>query len=137
MMTNKKFLLRRSLAVFIDYTLILTLSYIYILYFGDVDSQGSYCLHGINVIPVFIFWFIYNCVTEVTLDSTFGNYLVGLKTVDHKSEQKINLKQSFLRYIVDPLDMSFFGIVAVIIITTSEESRRLGDLLAKTKVIKI
>lgn len=71
------------------------------------------------------------------MKSTFGNYVVGLKPVDLKTEKNINFKQSFLRHIVDLLDMMFFGIVAIVIIRNSKESQRLGDLLAKTEVVKI
>lgn len=83
-----------------------------------------------------LFWFVYLCVIETTCSSTLGNFIVQLKPVDLQTGNKITLKQSFLRHIVDVLDMFFFGLVAFIIIKSSNESQRLGDLLAKTKVIE-
>lgn len=80
---------------------------------------------------------MYLCIVETTLNSTFGNFIVGLKPVDLETNKNINLKQSFLRHLVDVIDMSLFGIVAIIIIKNSKESQRLGDLLAKTKVVRI
>ena len=66
-----------------------------------------------------------------------GNYLMKLKPVDLNTEKNIDFKQSFLRHLLDPIDMSLFGLVGIIIIKNSPESQRLGDLLAKTKVIKL
>ena len=60
-----------------------------------------------------------------------------LKPVDLNTEKNIDFKQSFLRHLLDPIDMSLFGLVGIIIIKNSPESQRLGDLLAKTKVIKL
>jgi uncharacterized RDD family membrane protein YckC len=134
---KEKFLFRRIIAGLIDYTAIFCVTFAYIQYFGEVNSEGEFYVSGIKALPVFIFWFVYNCVIEVNLQSTFGNYLVKLKPVDEKTELDITIKQSFLRHIVDPIDMFFFGLVAIIIIINSQESKRLGDLLAKTKVVKI
>ena len=136
-MKTEKFITRRIIAGFIDYTIIFSLTAFYIFQFGEMNSEGAYTVNGIKVFPIIIFWLIYICGIETLLDSTLGNYIVGLKPVDLNTESKITFKQSFLRHIVDTIDMSFFGLVAIIIIKNSNESQRLGDLLAKTKVIKI
>lgn len=135
-MSTEKFITRRILAGLIDYTIIFALTYFYIYQFGEINSEGAYSVSGIKTFPIVIFWFIYICVIETTLNSTLGNYIVGLQPIDLITENKINLKQSFLRHIVDILDMFFFGLIAIITIKNSKESQRLGDLLAKTKVVK-
>ncbi|MCD9853100.1 RDD family protein [Epilithonimonas sp. JDS] len=135
-MKNKKFVSRRIIAGFIDYSIILGLTYLYIYKFGSLNDEGEYSVNGFKTIPIIIFWFIYLCVIEVTVNSTLGNFIVRLTPVDLQTENKITLKQSFLRHIVDLLDMFFFGLVAIIIIKNSNDSQRLGDLLAKTKVIE-
>lgn len=136
-MKTKKFITRRIIAGFIDYTIILSLTSFYIFKFGEINSEGAYYVNGIKTFPIIIFWLLYICGTELILDSTIGNYIVGLKPVDLETESKITFKQSFLRHILDIIDMFFFGLVAIIIIKNSSENQRLGDLLAKTKVIKI
>ena len=136
-MKTEKFITRRIIAGFIDYTIIFSLTAFYIYQFGEMNSEGGYTVNGIKTFPIIIFWLIYNCGIELALDSTLGNYIVGLKPVDLETESKITFKQSFLRHIMDVIDMFFFGIIAIIIIKNSNESQRLGDLLAKTKVIKI
>lgn len=136
-MNSPKFLLRRIIAGLIDYFIIFSLILFYILYFGEENSEGEYSVNGVKAVPIFLFWFVYVCIVETTLHSTLGNYLLSLKPVDDKTEQNISLKQSVLRHIVDPIDMFCFGLVAIITITNSPESKRLGDLLAKTKVVRI
>lgn len=136
-MSTEKFLFRRIIAGLIDYAVILSITSLYIFYFGELNHEGEYSVNGIKAVPIFLFWFFYLCVVEVTLESTLGNYLVSIQPVDKATEKRVNLKQSFLRHIVDPVDMFFFGLMAIIIINSSKESVRLGDLLAKTKVIKI
>ena len=136
-MNTEKHLIRRIFAGIIDYSIVLTLTYIYILIFGEKNDTGEYSVNGLKTIPIFIFWFIYFCIIETALNATFGNFLLKLKPVDLKTEKNITLKQSFLRHLMDPIDMFFFGLVAIIIIKNSQESQRLGDLLAKTKVLKL
>ncbi|SFJ76797.1 RDD family protein [Myroides guanonis] len=136
-MNSEKFITRRIIAGIIDYTIIFSLTSLYIYIFGESDSEGTYNVSGIRTFPIFIFWLIYICIVEITLKSTLGNYIVGLKPIDLQTEKSINFKQSFLRHIVDLVDMMFFGIVAIMVIKNSKESQRLGDLLAKTKVVRI
>lgn len=135
-MKNEKYIFRRFLAGFIDYSIIIAVDAYYIYSFGSLNDEGGYSVTGIMTLPTIIFWFVYLCVIETTFSSTVGNFIMQLKPVDLKTGNKITLKQSCLRHIVDVLDMFFFGLVAIIIIKNSRESQRLGDLLAKTKVIK-
>lgn len=136
-MKTDKFLFRRIVAGFIDYFVIFSITSLYIFLFGDLNSAGEYSVNGIKAIPIFLFWFVYLCVIETTLNATFGNYLLSLKPIDETTSESISLKQSFLRHLMDPVDMLFFGLVATIVISNSQESKRLGDLLAKTKVVKV
>ena len=136
-MNNKKHIGRRILAGIIDYTIFISMTYFYVFVFGSKDDEGVFSVSGIKALPVVMFWVLYFCVIETSLNATLGNYLVNLKPVDLKTENNVTFKQSLLRHVVDPIDMFFFGIVAIIIIKNSDESQRLGDLLGKTKVIKV
>lgn len=135
-MKNEKYIFRRFLAGFIDYSIILAVTYYYIFTFGNLNNEGTYTVNGIKTLPILLLWFVYFCIIETFFSLTLGNFIVQLKPVDLQTENKLTLKQSFLRHIVDFLDMFFFGLVAIIIIKNSSESQRLGDLLAKTKVIE-
>lgn len=136
-LSNKKYITRRIIAAKIDYTIFITITYFYILIFGSKDEDGAISVNGIKALPVALFWILYFCLIETFLNATLGNFLVKLKPVDLKTGNNITFKQSFLRHIVDPIDLFLFGIVAVIIIKNSAQNQRFGDLLANTKVIKI
>lgn len=134
-LSNKKYITRRIIAEKIDYTIFITITYI--LIFGSKDEDGAISVNGIKALLVVLFWILYFCLIETSLNATLGNYLVNLKPVDLKTGNKITFKQSFLRHIVDPIDLFLFGIVEIIIIKNSAQNQRFGDLLANTKVIKI
>ena len=134
---DKKHVGRRILAGLIDYTIFISITYFYVYIFGNKDDEGAFSVSGIKALPVLLFWILYFCLIETSLNATLGNYFLNLKPVDIKTENNVTFKQSFLRHLVDPIDMFFFGIVAIIIIKNSKESQRLGDLLGQTKVIKV
>ena len=135
-MNNPKYIGRRIIAGFIDYTIIIFLTFLYLKYFGEINGEGAYSVNGLKTLPIIIFWLIYFCGFETILNSTLGNLIVGLKPVNINTEKNITIKESFLRHLVDPIDMSCFGIIGIILIKNSETNQRLGDILAKTKVIK-
>jgi len=136
MSKSKKQIIPRVIAGFVDYTIIFLVCFFYVQTFGEVDSEGSNSVSGLKTIPIFIFWIAYFCGSELVFGKTLGNYFLNLKPVDYNSGKNINFKQSFLRHLVDPFDMFFFGLIGILIIYNSKENQRLGDLIAKTKVIK-
>jgi predicted RNA-binding Zn-ribbon protein involved in translation (DUF1610 family) len=48
---------------------------------------------------------------------------------------RISFSQAFKRHLLDFLDYSFFGLVAVVTIKNTPDHQRIGDLWAKTIVI--
>ncbi|MFV0181299.1 RDD family protein [Empedobacter falsenii] len=135
-MKHEKYILRRALAALIDYTIIFIITYFYLKNFGELNDEGAYSVSGLKTLPIIFFWFIYFCVFETVLNSTFGNLIVGLKPININTKKNVTIKQSFLRHLVDPIDMMFFGLIGIILIKNSETNQRLGDILAKTKVVK-
>lgn len=135
---NNKYILRRFIAGFIDYFIVLfPLIKFYVFELGEVDNEGSYSVNGLKTLPIVLFWLAYFCGSETIFGKTLGNFFVDLKPVDINTGKNITCKQSFLRHILDLIDMFLFGLIAIIIIKNSKENQRLGDLLAKTKIIKI
>lgn len=135
-MNQEKYILRRVLAALIDYTIIIFITFFYLKNFGELNNEGAYSVSGLKTLPIIIFWFVYFCVFETVLNSTLGNLIVGLKPIDINTKKNVTIKQSFLRHLVDPIDMMFFGLIGIILIKNSETNQRLGDILAKTKVVK-
>lgn len=135
---NNKYITRRFIAGFIDYFIVLfPLTQFYIFEFGELNNEGGYSVNGLKTLPIIIFWLIYFCGSETFLGKTLGNFFVNLKPVDKITGRNVTFKQSFARHILDLIDMFLFGLVAIIVIKNSKENQRLGDLLAKTKIIKI
>lgn len=135
-MKHEKYIIRRIIAALIDYTLIIIITYFYLKNFGELNHEGAYSVSGLKTLPIIFIWFVYFCVFETVLNATLGNLIVGLKPIDINTQKNVTIKQSFLRHLVDPIDMMFFGIIGIILINNSETNQRLGDILAKTKVVK-
>ena len=84
-------------------------------------------------------------VIEQLMGETLGNTLVGLKPISIKENQlstfkggniKPTFSQSLKRHLLDPIDMFFFGLVGILTINNSDNNQRLGDMWAKTIVVK-
>lgn len=125
---------KRAIASAIDYALIFGLTFVYILYFGERDFQGGYTVTGWKALVVPLVWFLYFVVAEAKFGQTLGHALFDIKVV-RIDEKPLRMRDSFLRHVLDPLDLFPFGIPAIIAATSNKNSQRLGDMLAETKVI--
>ncbi|WP_047414155.1 RDD family protein [Cellulophaga sp. Hel_I_12] len=138
---------KRVLAGFIDYFIIYAVTFFLAYTLGEPNDEGGYSLNGAPALIPMIFWLFMTVGLEQLFGATFGNGLVGLKPIsilEHidgriykNAIQKSTFGQSFKRHLLDLIDMFFFGLVAIITIKNSEKNQRLGDLWAKTTVIKI
>ena len=73
---------------------------------------------------------------EQATGATLGNGIAGLKPLHVDGRHKPDAFQSLKRHLLDPIDMFFFGIIAIIAIKNSPNHQRLGDQWAKTIVVK-
>ena len=129
----KKNLLKRISATVIDLIIYHGCLYVYAMYFGEYDS-GTYTINESGIIPVMILWFLYFCVLEGTQGGTLGHLMMGLEVIKIKNEP-VSVGTAFKRHIADPLDIYFWGLVAIVSIWNTEKHQRLGDLIGKTIVI--
>ena len=131
----------RILAGIVDYSFIFSFSFIYIITYGNIDTEDNYSLNGIkSIIPVLI-WGIMTIGIELLFGATVGNFLVGLKPLSIRKDsdnfgKKLNFTQSLKRHLLDSIDMMFFGLIGIITIKNTEKNQRLGDIWANTIVIK-
>ena len=130
---------RKAIAVLIDYSIIVTINFYFIFTFGKPvpGEPESYQMTGfpalINIIP----WFIFTVCFEYFFGSTLGNGIVGLKPVAQENQdRKITFIQSLQRHLLDPIDMFFFGLVGYLVMKSNQNGQRLGDIWAKTVVVK-
>jgi len=75
---------------------------------------------------------------ETGFGGTLGNSIVGLKAIPMTGvNRKLTLSESFKRHILDPIDMTLLGLIAIIVIKNTAKNQRVGDLWAKTIVVKM
>lgn len=128
---------KRVLAGIMDYLFIGSFFYSYIYAFGEPNKDGGYSIYGILNFPPLIFWGIFTIGFEQWFGATLGNLTVGLRPFSINGINKeLTFGQSLKRHLLDFVDMFFFGLVGIILIRNTEWNQRIGDIWAKTVVIK-
>jgi uncharacterized RDD family membrane protein YckC len=135
--TTEPYLWKRMLAGFIDYSIIIIFFFAYVYAFGDQQSNGEYRIYGLSALPPLFFWGIMTIGIEQWFGATLGNQMVGLRPYSINGESRVlSFGQSLKRHLLDFIDLSFFGITGIIVISKSERHQRIGDIWAETTVIK-
>jgi uncharacterized RDD family membrane protein YckC len=133
--TNMK---KRFFASLFDYVIVISLTYLYIDYFGTTNENGDggKTVRGLMTLPLISFWFIYFVVVEACFGGTLLHLAFNLKvlTLDRR---RIEFMQALKRHLVDPIDFFIWGLPAAIAIKNSDKHQRLGDMWAKTIVVDI
>lgn len=127
-------LTKRIIATLIDYALFLGSMYLYIMYFGEDNSEGGKTVSGLMVLPIVFTWVFYFVVVEACYGATLAHQGLYLKvlTIDRKEIEWIH---ALKRHMLDPIDILLYGIPALIAIKNSDKHQRLGDMWAKTIMI--
>lgn len=135
---TKPHIARRAVACIIDYAIIYFFSFFLIIMIGTPNGEGVYEISGVLILLPIAFWFIITVGFEAGLGGTLGNSIMGLKAIPMNGRnRKLTIGESFKRHILDQIDMSFIGLVGIIIISNTKKNQRLGDIWAKTIVVKI
>ena len=121
---TKPYIGRKIGASLIDYGLTFVIFMIFMIY-------TSYFV----VLYLIIYWFIYHVLIEYLTGRTLGHYISGLKIVNENGD-KTKLIQNFKRHLLDPIEFPTWGLPAIITISNTEKNQRLGDLWAKTIVVR-
>jgi uncharacterized RDD family membrane protein YckC len=131
--TNLK---KRIIATLLDYALFLISTYIYIVLVGHDNDEGGKTVNGLLALPIPMGWFIYFVVIEACYDATLAHQGLYLKvlTLDRKETE---WAQALKRHLLDPIDILFFGIPAIIAIKNSAKHQRIGDMWAGTIVVDL
>ena len=125
---------KKIFATIIDYGIFILVFFVYLRYFGQKNTEGGLSVSGFLGLPIDIFWFVYFIVVENILGATLGHLAFDLRVI-RLDRKKINFINSLKRHLLDPIDLLFYGIPAIITIKNTEKHQRLGDLWAKTIVI--
>ena len=136
---------KRILAGIIDLVLINIVVSIILFFVFLVGFIFSTILDSI-IIPilfllVFLFMFVlslfYYLVCEVIFKGkTLGKYLVGIKVVNYKNKN-IGWVESLIRNLLRVIDiLPNLYLLAVILVSVTQDSQRVGDMVANTYVIE-
>jgi uncharacterized RDD family membrane protein YckC len=126
---------RRIFGGVVDLVLIFMVLFYFIKTFGQQLPDGTYHLSGFPMVFIMLIVFLYYAVLEATTGKTIGKYVVRTRVVNAEG-LKISWKQAIVRTLMRVIDGFFLYLVAFIAIISSEHRQRLGDMVAKTYVIK-
>ena len=127
---------KRIIATLLDYSLFFIPVYIYVMYFGQSNEEGGKTLTGNMALIVPIVWLIYFVIIEAYWGATFAHQALNLKVFTAEGKE-IKWTHALKRHLLDPIDIFFYGIPAIIAIKNSKKHQRLGDMLANTVVVDI
>src|SRR5215211_3702048 len=100
---------QRAGATAIDYILIFTFTFWYVLTFGEPNDSGGKTVQGLPALIPMIFWFLWLIVAESVFGTTLGHKLSGLKVVSMDGS-KPTFGQVFKRRLCDAVEISWcFG----------------------------
>ncbi len=129
---------RRIVACLIDYSIIYGFTFFLIFTIGTPNSEGVYSITGVQVLIPVVFWLLMTVGLEAGLGRTLGNSIVGLKAIPMQGiNRKLTFGESLKRHVLDPVDMSLLGLVGIVIISNTDKNQRVGDIWAKTIVVKM
>jgi uncharacterized RDD family membrane protein YckC len=127
---------RRAFAAASDYAIYGGLYFAYVRFFG-VETDEGYKVEGcLHLVALVLAWFGLLPLPEGLFGRTFGKWVCDLRVVN-LSGGPATFGQAVRRRVLDPIDLlSFFGVVAFIVAKNNPMSQRLGDLVAKTRVVE-
>ena len=110
--------------------------FIFFLIFIEMDENGRFSFFGsFFSFPVLIFWLIYFPLSEGLSGQTLGKRIMKIRVVALERDN-LTLWQALVRRLFDLVDMLFFGLVGILLMSRSDKTQRLGDSMAGTIVIK-
>lgn len=124
----------RVLAFLVDFFIFWLIGMV-IGYFYGVQQEGEigFELTGLPALILFAFGFLLWPISEGLFGKTIGKRILKLKVVS-EDYQDINIMKAFIRFLLGLVD--YILLIGLIIASNNEKKQRIGDLVAKTIVIK-
>jgi uncharacterized RDD family membrane protein YckC len=126
---------RRSLAAIIDASTVFCLSFLIIMKFGTETSEEHWSLSGIPAALMMLCMALFWIIPEWLTGMSFGKWSCDLHVVD-MTGKKISLSQSMKRNILRVVDVQAAYLFGFICAKLTPKQQRLGDLWAKTTVVR-
>ena len=132
-MRTKPHILDRALAAAVDSTIIFGIVWTYMTYIAgpeQFEANGNAIFRGLLVAG----WLIFMPLAEGIWGYTLGKKLLGLLVVNLEG-RKVTLFAAFIRHLADCVDFFGGGLVGIIVVWVTRDHQRIGDILARTRVI--
>ena len=133
----------RIIAVIIDTILISVVSLVIFIplwllggFFGFFGSFAFVFLGPITLLS-WLLWLLYFTYFESTTGQTLGKQLMSIRVVDETTLQHLDFARSLVRNILRIIDwLPFLYLIGFILIATNPKKQRIGDMAARSIVIK-
>lgn len=99
----------------------------------DVTTSTGFHLTGIPALVYMIGWFFLIPFSEGRTGQTLGKRALGIRVLKQNGEP-VTIGLSFVRHLFDGVDCFF--LIGLIIASTNNERKRIGDLVAGTYVVE-
>lgn len=125
----------RSLAALIDLIIVAVAAFIVLFPIGV--SRFFFVIPGLYILVFWFFLILYGTYFDTTKGRSIGKDLFGIRTVDEASLKPLNLERSLVRNLFRIIDiLPVFYIIGILVIVLDRRKRRLGDIAARSIVIK-
>ena len=125
----------RALAIIIDTLILMVVGWALAKVTGQTATAEGFNVTGAPALLLFLIGLGYYVVMEATSGATVGKKAMGLKVVS-ASGGPIGWQASIIRNLLRIVDGFFFYLVGAIVVWVSKSKQRLGDMAAKTLVVK-
>jgi uncharacterized RDD family membrane protein YckC len=131
----QRVLARRASAAVLDYLLFSGMLWAYAAFFGDWVVDLAFYVHGVrHILGMAFLWILYFPIVESIWGYTLFKGLFDLRVVqDRKTDFPFWV--SLKRHLLDPIDFALFGAVAAVISTVNADHKRIGDFVARARVV--
>jgi uncharacterized RDD family membrane protein YckC len=130
---------RRVLATLVDGIVLGFVFALMSMLFGSSSTQGgqvSATLDGLPFLIYLVLVFAYYTLMEGYLGQTVGKMLLGIKVIREDTGEVPGLGGAAIRTALRVIDSLFFYLVAFVAVLASGKNQRLGDMVARTLVVR-
>lgn len=122
----------------IDVLILSVVGAIFVAAFGESDTgdgSASFSITGVPALLMFLAWLAYYIGCEAAWGRTVGKMALGMRVVQVDGT-KAPASAVAVRNLLRIVDGIFLYLVAVVAIASSPRNQRLGDMAAKTLVVR-
>lgn len=132
----------RVVAIFLELFILLPLfwfEFALIAVKNGVFNHGNATLEGgpalLSMLLDILIWLTYHFLSEYFFAGSPGKLVMSIEVRTQQGDH-ISMKQSLVRNLLRPIDAIGFYALGFIVAVCSEQSRRIGDMAAKTLVVE-